>query len=498
MDTAAEELNITVSIEEDGPSARKLTITVPSDVVDERIETAFGNLQLQAQLPGFRKGRAPRQLLEKRFGTQVIDEARGQLIMGAYQQAIKDHELKVVGDPEFADELMEKTLEAGTEFAFDVSVDVVPEFDMPKLEGVEIRKPIFEIEDKHIDDEIERLMYRFGSPEQITGDFTGLDRVVGKAVVDVEDHEGTFFETDQAIVVYPPKEDEGKGPVLGLMIEGLEDVLKGTKVGDSVVFETVGPPAHERMELRDKKVTINFSIENAERITPLEMDTLTSTLGLEDEAMLRERIRLETETRRDQEQRAAEREQVFEYLLDNTTLDLPKRISEAQVARSIERQRMELLYRGEDPEQVEKQLAEMREQTQDQAINRLKLLFIMDRIARHFEIEVNDQEINGRIAMIARQRGERPEAVRTELQKSGGIQEIARQIVEHKAADRIVDQASVTDIPAEEWNELAKEKAEARRTGGTVTKKKTAKKTGSKKASAKKSGSKKKTTKKKD
>ena len=99
MDTAAEELNITVSIEEDGPSARKLTITVPSDVVDERIETA-GNLQLQAQLPGFRKGRHPGQLLEKRFGTQVIEEARGQLIM-AYQQAIKDHELKVVGDPEF-------------------------------------------------------------------------------------------------------------------------------------------------------------------------------------------------------------------------------------------------------------------------------------------------------------------------------------------------------------------------------------------------------------
>ncbi|MEC9233525.1 MAG: hypothetical protein VX403_06400, partial [Planctomycetota bacterium] len=372
-------------------------------------------------------------------------------------------------------------------------------------------KPIFEIEDSHIDDEIERLKYRFGAPEQITGEFQGLDRLIGKAVVDVEDHEGTFFETDQALVVYPPTEDEGKGPVLGLMIDGLEDSLKGTKVGDSLAFETTGPPAHERMELRDKKITINYTIENAERVTPLEMETLTATLGLEDEGMLRERIRLETENRRDQEQRAAEREQVFEYLLDNTTLDLPKRISEAQVARTIERQRMELLYRGEDPEAVEKQLAEMREQTQDQAINRLKLLFIMDKIARHFEIDVNDQEINGRVAMIARQRGERPEAVRAELQKSGGLQEIARQIVEHKAADRIVDQAAVTDIPAEEWNQIAKDKTEARRAGAGGTTKKAAKKTakksdskktaskksGSKKAAAKKTGSKKKTTKKK-
>ena len=508
MDTAAEELNIDVSIEEDGPSARKLSITVPAETVDERIESAYGTLQMQAELPGFRKGRAPRQLLEKRFGSQVIDEARGQMIMAAYQQAIQSHELKVVGDPEFPDELMDKKLERGTAFAFEVSIEVTPEFEMPELEGVDIKKPIFEIEDSHIDDEIERLRYRFGSPEQITDGFQPLDRVVGKAVVDVEDHEGVFFETDKALVVYPPKEDDGKGPVLGLMFDDLEKTIKGSKVGDEVVFKTVGPPAHERQELRDKNVTITLTIEDAERITPLELDTLTATLGLEDETMLRERIRLETETRRDQEQRAAEREQVFEYLLDQTSLELPKRISEAQVARSIERQRMELLYRGEDPEAVEKQLAEMREQTQDQAINRLKLLFIMDKIARHFEIDVNDQEINGRIAMIARQRNERPEAVRAELQKTGGIQEVARQIVEHKAADRIVDQASVTEIPAEEWNKIAQEKSKQRKAGSggddskpaakkSTSKKKSTKKAASKDASAKKKKTTKKTTKKK-
>ena len=138
MDTASEELDIDVSIEEDGPSARKLTIRIPSDVVDDRIESAYGTLQMQAQLPGFRKGKAPRQLLEKRFGTQVIDEARGQLIMGAYQQAIQSNELKVVGEPEFDESLMDQALERGTEFSFEVSVDVVPEFEMPSLEKVEI------------------------------------------------------------------------------------------------------------------------------------------------------------------------------------------------------------------------------------------------------------------------------------------------------------------------------------------------------------------------
>jgi trigger factor len=170
---------------------------------------------------------------------------------------------------------------------------------------------------------------------------------------------------------------------------------------------------------------------------------------------------------------------VYEYLLENTTMDLPKKISESQVTSTIERQRMELLYRGEDPESVEKRLAEIRAQTEEQALNRLKLLFVMNKVARDFSIEVNENEINGRIAMIARQKGERPEKVREELTQSGAINEVARQIAEHKAADRIVDQAAVTEIPAEEWNEIAQSKA----AGGSTPSKKSSSK---KKASGKK------------
>jgi trigger factor len=496
MDTATDEMNLKIDITEDGPSARTLAITIPAEVVDERIEASYGNLQNQAQMRGFRKGKAPRHLLQKRFGADVINETRGQLIMGAYQQAVQQKELRVVGDPDFPDELMEKALEEGKDFSFEVTLEVAPEFDLPKLENVAIKKPIFEIDDSHVDTEVQRLAYRFGSPESVKKDFQPLDRLVGRASVDVEDHDGVFFETDKTMVVVPDVDEEGKGPVLGLLFEDLAERLEGAAVGSDIVFETVGPPAHERSELRDKKITIQFHVSDCERVTPLETETLVATFGLEDESMLRERLKLEIENRRDQEQRAAEREQVFEYLLENTTVALPKKISEAQVARTIERQRMDLLYRGDNPEQVERQLAEMRDQTQEQAINRLKLLFIMDKVARNFDIDVSDQEVNGRIAMMAQQRGERPDAVRTELQKTGGLQEVARQIMEHKAADRIVDQADVTDVPASDWNQQAKDKAEKRKpsTSTKKTAKKTTKKAGSKAESKKKTA--KKTTKK--
>jgi trigger factor len=498
META-DQMQLDVAIEDAGTSAKKVTITIPAEAVDEKIEMSFGTLQDQAQMRGFRKGRAPRQLLEKRFGKDLIQEARGQLVGAAYQQAIQEKELRVVGDPIFPDELAEKPLERGKPFIFDFTVEVVPDFELPELEGVELKKPIIEIDADHVDAEMTRLRYRLGTPERISGPFEPLDRTVGSAKVTVEDHEGIFFETEQALLVVPAEEDEGKGQLLGLIIDDLGPMIVGKKTGDTLEIETVGPPTHERAEVRGKKVSITFTINDAERITALEPDQLAEQLGLEDINMVQERVKLELETRRDTEQRNAEREQVYEYLLANTTLALPERMSEAQVARTIERQRMEMLYRGDDPEAVEKQLAEMRGQNEEQSLNRLKLLFIMDQVARTFELQVTEEEINGRIAMIAQQRNERPDQVRSELNKSGGINDVARQIVEHKGADRIVDQAKVTEVPAAEWNKEAEAKAIARRTGSApageakTTKKKTAKKT-TKKTADKKAA--KKTTKK--
>ena len=484
MDTA-DQLELDVVIEDGGTSAKKVTITVPADAVDEKIELSFGTLQDQAQMRGFRKGHAPRQLLEKRFGKDLLNEARGQLIGAAYQQAIQEKELKVIGEPDFPEELAEQQLERGKPFSFNFTVEVVPEFDLPELQGVEVKKPIMEIEDKHVDEELERLRYRMGTPERIKGPFEPLDRMVGSAKVMVEDHEGTFFETEGALVTVPGENDEGKGPVLGLMIDDLQSAVEGKKTGDTIEMETVGPPAHEREELRGKTVTITYTIDDAERITPLEIDEVPAQLGLEGTDMLKERVKLELETRRDGEQRNAEREQVYEYLLENTDFDLPERMSEAQITRTIERQRMEMLYKGMEPDEVEKRLAEIRGQTEEHALNRLKLQFIMARIAQEFEIQVTEEEINGRIAGIARQRGERPDQVRNELTKSGAINEVASQILDHKASDRIVDMAKVTEVPADEWNAEAQNKAAAKKTG-----KKAGKKT------AKASGDKKKTTKK--
>jgi trigger factor len=452
-----------VDIAETGPCSRTLTITIPASVVDDRLEMQLGSLLSEVQLPGFRKGRAPRAVIEKRFGSNIRVETRGQLVSDAFQKAIQANELQMIGDPDFGDPGAIADLEPGKDYVFSVSIEVVPDFELPNLEGVPVIKPMMEVTDEMLDAEVLRNRYRFGTPNRITGPFENLDRMIGSVVVRVEGIDEPFFEHEKAVAVVPAEEDEGKGQFLGLLIEDLATHLIGKSVGDTIEFDTMGPESFEREEIRGKKVSITYVVADAERVTPLEIDELVQRFGLDDEAGLRGQIRLALENRRDAEQRSAEREQVFEWLLENISFEVPPKVSEAQAGQMLEQQRFELLGRGMDEHEVELKLAEMRTESERYSKDRLRLMFIMAQVSRHFEIQVEEGEINARIAEIANAQRLRPEQVRSELARTGRIREIAMNIQQSKAADRIVDTAKVTEMPADEWNTLVEKKVEDRK-----------------------------------
>jgi hypothetical protein len=150
--------------------------------------------------------------------------------------------------------------------------------------------------------------------------------------------------------------------------------------------------------------------------------------GVESEEIFREQVKDALEQRRDSEQRAAMREQVSEQLVAKIDFALPSKLSESQAARTIEQQRMELLSRGLDPASVETRLAELRGKSEKVAKDRLKLFFIMARLAQHFGVNITEQELNGRVAMMAAQQNMRPEQMRQQIEKSGRMNEVISMI----------------------------------------------------------------------
>ena len=476
----ADEAAPEVKIEAVGPATKRLTITVSSDAVRAKLEESLGTLAAEAVLPGFRKGKAPRQLLQKRFGDNVRNEAKNQLIADAYAKAVEAHKIQPVGEPEPDD--TDAELEEGKPLTFALQVEVVPEFELPDLTGIEIHKPQLKITDELIENELRRQLQRLGTSRRIDGDFHAGDRVAAAVTLTREGQDDPDVADDNAIVPVPAA-GEG-GPVLGLIVDDLGKRLAAARVGETLTIETTGPEGHELEAIRGAKVTITMRLSAAERPEPATVEQMIEAFGLGNEANVREQVKLALEQQRDEEQAAAMREQVHTKLLDSVDFDLPAKLSARQIARTLDGLRFELLNRGLPPEEVESRVAEIRADSEAQTQQRLKLFFVLQRLAEHFEIEVTEQEVNGRIAGIAAHHGQRPEQLRAELVRSGRVGEIARMVREHKAVDRVIAHAKVQEISAEKWNAMVKKQAPGK--PRTTRKKKTAPTQGKKKAGTKK------------
>jgi trigger factor len=438
-----------VSVTDAGPCRKKIEIEIPAETVAEQLGTSMDTLSAEAELPGFRKGRAPRRLVEKKFGDSIRREAKNALVAQAYSKAIEDHKLKVVGDP--TSEMLEKIeLLDGKALKFEIDVEVLPTFDLPALDGIDIRKPTMEVSDAMVQAEVDRVLLNEGSLNSKDKPVAG-DYLTGHAVM--KDAGGTvLIDIQDAVVQIPPKDKEGKGMILGVMVEDFAKQLGTPAAGESATIKTTGPENHENEAIRGKPLTISFHVKRADEIVPASMDDVLARYGMQFNDELRSAVRTRMEQRVAVDQQSLMRQQVARHLVDNTTMELPQRVTAQQAARTLQRASMEMMYRGMDQAKIEETLATMRSSASDGAVRELKLFFILDKVAEKLNVEVTEAEMNGRIAQIAISRGERPEKLRQQIIASNQAGTIFSQIREHKVMDAILAKSKITEMPADEFN----------------------------------------------
>lgn len=448
-----------VKIEDVGPSRKRLTITIPADEVSESIETSFAGLASEAQLPGFRPGRAPRRLIEKRFGSAVRAEAKNQLVSSAFSKAVEANNLHVLGEPEGGDELQNLELEAGKAITFTVEVEVPPAFELPSLEGIEILRPIIEVKESDVNGQLERICINEGSLDPRDQAEAG-DYCIGRGVMKNAAGD-TILDIDGAVIQVPPADKGGKGAILGVAVDDFSKQIGSPKAGDVVRVSCTGPENHEDERIRGQALKAEFTVSQVNRILPATPDQLRERFGFADEAQLRESIRQRLDRRAEIEQQVAMRSQISAYFYDNVTMDLPQRLTAREAARNLERTRLDLLYRGVDAKTVEERMVELRARTADAAVRELKVFFVLARASQALQLQVTNEEIGGRIAQIAAERGMRQDQLVAELKQRNQLGLLAQQVLEHKTYDAILKKAKITDTPVDEFNKvMAKKRGE--------------------------------------
>ncbi len=455
-DTATAERSNKVTISDLGPARKKLAIEIPAATVDEQLRQSMDSLTRSVSIPGFRTGHVPRKLVEKRFGASLRDETKGRLISDAYRKAVEEHKLQVVGEPT-AESIDKVEIVDGKSLAFELEVEVVPEFDLPSLDGIPVKKPVMEVTETMVEDEIKKICVNEGDLESRETPEAG-DYLTGHGIMTGAD--GTeFYNLPGAVIQVPSSDNGGKGMILGVMVDDFAKQLGMPKAGDTVTIKTTGPENHEVEKIRGAKLTISFKVDRVDRIIPATLTSIVERYQWPDESKLREFIKARLTQNVQVRQQVVMRQQVAKHLMENTKFDLPPRMAASQAARLLERQRLELMYRGFDPQKIEENLAELRAASGNRAASELKMFFILHKAAGQFNVQITEGDVNQRIMQLASENNARPEQLKNDLIKSGRIQGIAMQIREHKAMDAIVARAKVEEVPADEFDKLMKQTA---------------------------------------
>ena len=449
---------IGVDVAELAPLRRKMTISVPRDTLDNQVQEQYDELRREAMVPGFRKGRAPRRLLEKRFGSEVNETLVQQLVSTGYMAAVDKSGLKVLGDPlifvkgDGEGEVLEEVQAAIAKMkmppegplVFSCEVEIRPEFEMPSLDGMPLEKPIVTIADADIDAQVKRLLGMQGTFEPVNEGGIQPDDLV---TADLKmTSEGTLIKEQPGIKLAARPQ-----VVDGVVVDKLGEKLTGAKAGDTVSVEGPIPDDYAQAELRGKTATFEFVVKDIQRLKLPELnEAFLKAFGFESEQDLRDYIRQDLEANLGEEIKRALRSQVSEYLLEKSSFELPERLSNKQINQVTMSRILEMYRRGIPPAEAEKNIDELKTSSREDAIRDLKLAFIMEKLAETVEVEVSEGEINTMIAAIALREGERFDRVRDQLAKQGGLTSLYVQIRDDKILDELVGKATVTETKLEE------------------------------------------------
>jgi trigger factor len=442
-------LKNTVTIEQAGPCKKKVIIEVPEQTIKNATDEQYKSLQKDALVPGFRKGRAPRRLLEKRFGKETTEQVKLKLLADASDLAIKDNKLDILGDPDIDFEKIE--LPAQGPLKFDFEVEVRPDFDLPQLEGIPVTRTKLETTDDQIDREIKQLRKWSGiwTPRE-EGAIEPGDQIIGDVVLKVEGAETELVSAEQAGVEQKLDNVEiyvrRNGFVGEIPVEKLDELLVGAGSGETKQTSVEVPKTYFREEYRGKKVDIQITIKDIKWLKPAELDEIfLKRMGAENENELREKTRDTLQSRLEQQTRTEMTQQIYQYLLNNTNFDLPLDLVAEQAATVLKRQYVNLMIRGLSREQIDEQMEQLRASSEEQAKEQLKTFFVMDKVADKLGIDVSDEEINGHIAQLAIHQGQRPERLKEEMDRNGSLAQFRLEIRQSKCIAKLLESAKITE-----------------------------------------------------
>ena len=435
-------IKLDVSVESPQACLREVIVTIPQEEVQRYLKEAYDELVPEAQVPGFRSGRAPRKLVEKQFKDRVVEQVKGSLLMDSLAQVTDSQDFSAIGEPDF-DYKAIKVPDEG-DFKFQFQIEVRPEFDTPTWKGMEINKPVEKIGDEEVQTALDRVLSRYATLEATDEPAEQGDKLLITATFSLDGK--TLSEMDEERVTL-----ETRLSFSDAVSEDFGKLMKGVKEGQSREGKVTVADGASDEELRGKELDVKFHVVEVFKTENPELnEKFLEELGdFESEDELRDFVRDSLTRQADYRTQQEVRKTVVELLTGSASFDLPETLVKRQTMRELERKVLELRRSGFDEDSIRKFVNASRQNAQTSTEAALREHFILEQIAEEENVEADDSDYDTEIDLIAQQSDVPARRVRARLEKQGQMDALRNQIVERKVIEMIVVKGKVTEEPVE-------------------------------------------------
>lgn len=425
---------MSLQVEKMEKNMAKLTIEVSAEELDKAMQNAYLKARGKISIPGFRKGKAPRKMIEQMYGKGIfLEDAANALIPEHYSKALEECDLEIVSQPE----IDVTQAEPGKAFIFTAEVAVKPEVTLGEYKGVEVPKSETEVTDEDIDAEIKK------EQEKNSRTVTVEDRGAENGDITTIDFEG--FVDGVAF-------EGGKGtdyPLTlgsGSFIPGFEDQLVGAKAGDHVEVNVTFPEEYQAAELAGKVAVFQCDVKKVEtkELPELDDDFAQDVSEFDTLAEYREDVKKNLTEKKEKEARAAKENAAVDKAIENAEMEIPDAMLNTQVRQMMNDFASRMQSQGLTMEQYFQftgmTAEKMQEEMKPQALKRIQTRLVLEKIAETENIEVSEDEVNEEISKMAEMYKMEADKLK-ELLGDRELEQMKKDMAVQKAVTLVADEA---------------------------------------------------------
>ncbi len=417
-----------------------LEVEVPKEEVNDALDKAYRKVVKKIDIPGFRKGKVPRKVLENRFGPEVLYEDTLEILVDpAYAKAVEECDFEPIDQPEF--ELVQ--IEQDKPLIFKVTVDVKPEVELGEYKGVTVAHVPEVITDEDVDRYLDSLSQQHA-------------RLVTQEDAEVQEKDMAVIDFKGMIDGEPFEGGEGENYSLeigsGTFIPGFEEQLIGVGIGDEKEVNVTFPEDYQVDDLAGKEAVFHVKVNEIKRPELPELND-EFIQELTEEFSTLEAFRADVEKKLKENQERKDKVELESKVIEKVAEENPVEVPEVLVKREIENMLGEFEYylrmQGLSLEQygnlVEGGIEKLREERRDDAEKRARANLVLDAIIKKEEIIASMKEIDAKIKEISQDQDVDPEEVKEQFARQGRLDMIAHEIRYRKVIDLLVENANIVD-----------------------------------------------------